>query len=169
VDSRIEELVARIDDYFEQEIDPAVNESVEELRRLMILAVTELGGPGARDAFLRKVAAEARAGALSAASGAWAQGSPNASAANLDSLHPNSRPAHYEDVEAAQAMSVFAEVAADLSEEQTEDFKALVEDVVYSVGEGQKLRARLTEIKNQNFVDPSVSSFVAAISRTVRK
>jgi hypothetical protein len=168
VEKLITEHVARIDEAIDAYLDQQLEESVEELRKLMILAVSELGGAAARDSFLRKVAALARANILSAESGAWAQGSPGASAANLDSLHPNSRPAHYEDMdEVEEGVSVFEEVAEGLNDDQVEVFKTIVEDLEYS-GDTPNLRAQLTSIRNHTFANPSVARYVDAINSTVR-
>jgi hypothetical protein len=103
VDARIDELVKTVDQYFELEVMPAIEEDVEssvaELRKLMLLAVAQIGGQDKAREFVRKIAELARAGALSSASGAWAQASPNEAGSNHDSLTPNSRPARYEEVE----------------------------------------------------------------------
>jgi hypothetical protein len=174
VNSRTETLIVEhvqkidqaIDIYMEQELE----ESVDELRKLMILAVSELGGATARDAFLAKIAALARANILSAASGAWAQGSPNDSTRNKDSLRPNSRPAHYEDMEEGEiALKIFNEAASDLDAVETDRFKTLCEGVVFS-GDEAKLRTNLTTIREAYFVGSAKTApYVAAISRTARK
>ena len=76
------QLVRDIGRFLEQEFD----ESVEDIRKLCLLAVSEIGGPEAVESFIKKVAALARAGALSASSSEWAQGSPDDSATNRDSI-----------------------------------------------------------------------------------
>src|SRR5258708_1608383 len=86
VDYRMDQLVETVDAYFEL-VNESSEDSVSELRKLMILAVSELGGAPARDAFLAKIAALARSGALSSATGAWAQGSPHDSGSDRGSVH----------------------------------------------------------------------------------
>src|SRR5580704_13544383 len=87
---RMENMVETVSQYFEQEVTSYVEESVEdsvaELRKLMLLAVAQIGGPDKARDFIRKVAELARSGVLSASSAAWAQGSPGASAENRQSI-----------------------------------------------------------------------------------
>src|ERR1019366_1352141 len=103
IHKRYDELVGIFDAYMEQEVLPTMNESVEdsvaELRKLMLLAVAEIGGQDAARAFINKVAALARAGALSSASGEWAAAGPNDSASNLDTVRGGSGTLRKEDVD----------------------------------------------------------------------
>jgi hypothetical protein len=91
-----EELVRAIGVFLEQELE----ESIDDIRKLCLLAVSEIGGPEAVDAFIKKVAELARAGALSASSSEWAQGSPDDSASNKDSIRGGGVSTRKEDVEA---------------------------------------------------------------------
>ena len=64
-----------------------------------------------------------------------------------------------EEVEKAQARAVFNEVAAGLDADQTEQFRVLVEDMDFrGAGDGPRLRAALTEIRNRAFIDEQVES-----------
>jgi hypothetical protein len=157
---RADEFVGALDDY--------LDESVDDIRKLMILAVSQLGGPGAVDAFMKKVAALAREGALSAASSEWAQGSPDDSTSNRDSIRGGGVAARKEEIEAEEAAAVFEQVAAGLSEDDADEFLELVGDITYS-GDAPRLRSQLTTIRNQNFASPLTENYCAAISRTVRR
>jgi hypothetical protein len=100
-----EDLVAKFEVQEEQlvkAVDAYMEESVGDIRNMMLLAVSSLGGPSARDEFIRKVAAAAQSGALSAASGDWAQGSPDDSERNRRSVAGSgvSKAVHSEETEA---------------------------------------------------------------------
>ena len=96
--SVFEELSTKIDEYLGEHVNDAIEEAeseIKELKRLMILAVTELGGAEARDALLRKIGALARKNAVSASTDSdWGAESPDASAANRASITP-----HHEEYE----------------------------------------------------------------------
>jgi hypothetical protein len=79
------------------------------------------------------------------------------------SLKPDSRAARNEDVEAAETLEIFREVADGLDEYQLDEFRELAEDLTYSRGNTSGLRDRLSEIKNQNFVDARVFPYLTAI------
>jgi hypothetical protein len=159
-----EQLVEALDEYLREELV----ESLEDVRKLMLLAVSQLGGAGAVDAFIKKIAALAREGALSAASSNWASGADDDSAANRASIAGGGASARKEEVEAEEARSVFEEVSEGLEEEQIEEFKDLVGDLTYS-GDVPRLRSQLMTIRNQHFASPLTEQYVRAIARTVRK
>jgi hypothetical protein len=163
-----EQLVEALDLYMDQRLD----ESVDDIRKLMLLAVSEIGGPGAVDAFIKKVAALAREGALSAASSDWAQGSDDGSARNRQSVAGGgtSKAVHSEETEAEieEAVAVFEQVGTPLDEAQYREFKDLVGDLTYS-GDAARLRAQLTAIRNQHFPSALTEGYADVISRTVRK
>jgi hypothetical protein len=98
VDARHDALVETIDAYMDL-VNENVDDSVAELRKLMLLAVASIGGQDKAREFIRKVGELARAGALSSATGAWAQGGPNDSAANRDSIHGGGVSVRKEEVE----------------------------------------------------------------------
>jgi hypothetical protein len=97
--SRIDNVVEAVDQYFADDVSSAIEESVEELRRLMILAVSEIAGPEGVKSYIKRVAELARAGVLSASSAAWAQGSPNDAAGNRDSVRGGGVSVRKEEVE----------------------------------------------------------------------
>ena len=84
VSTLLAEHVGKIDQALDAYLEQELEESVDDIRKLCLLAVSEIGGPEAVDAFIKKVAALARAGALSASSSEWAQGPPDDSASNKD-------------------------------------------------------------------------------------
>jgi hypothetical protein len=98
-----DELTEVFDAYMEQEVLPTMNEAVDdavaELRKLMLLAVATISGQDKTREFVRKVAELARAGALSSASGAWAQGGPADASANRDSIRGGGISVRKEEVE----------------------------------------------------------------------
>jgi hypothetical protein len=99
IGSRIDNVVEAIDQYFADDVSSAIEESVEELRRLMILSVSEIAGPEAVANFIKRVAELARAGALSSASGEWASGGPSDASSNRDSIRGGGISVREEDVE----------------------------------------------------------------------
>jgi hypothetical protein len=159
-----EHLVETLDAYLEEE----VVESVEDVRKMMIAAVSQLGGPDAVDAYMKKIAAMVRDGALFASSSDWSSGSDDDSASNRASIRGGGVSTRQEEVEADEAMVVFEQVADGLDEDQVDEFKNLVGDLTYS-GDIPRLRAELTTIRNQNFPSPLTEQYVSAISRTVRR
>jgi hypothetical protein len=172
LDRRVREIIEQLNTYIDEEVHPVVEGEVDDLRKLMIIAVGELGGADARESFLKKIAALARTGALSAAAGDWAQAGTTAKARDTtpasETLRPNSRLAKYEEFEgdeAEAALEVFAEVTGRLTKDQREQMKVLTEDVEFD-GDVEGLRERLTVIADNAF--PPVNPYVDAISRTVR-
>ncbi len=159
-------LREEIDAYITEEMSPYIDESVDEFRNLMRLAVATIGGQDAVAAFIKRVAALARAGSLSSSSGDWAVAAPDDSASNRATIAGGGASRVREEV--LDAAAVFDEVATGLNEEQVEEFRALSEDVVYA-GDAPRLRSTLTSIRNHNFSDPAVARFADAISRTARK
>jgi hypothetical protein len=77
VDDRMGAMVEAVDQYFQEDVTDHVNDLVEdnvaEIRKLMLLAISTISGSEKTREFIRKVAELARAGALSSATGAWAQ------------------------------------------------------------------------------------------------
>jgi hypothetical protein len=105
VSTLLSEHVGKIDQALDAYLEQEFDESVADIRKLCLLAVSEIGGPEAVDAFIKKVAALARAGALSASSSEWAQGSPDDSASNRDSIHGGGVAVRKENVEAEGALT----------------------------------------------------------------
>jgi hypothetical protein len=163
-----EQLVQALDLYLGQALD----ESVDDIRKLMLLAVSQLGGPGAVDVYIKKIAALARDGALSAASSDWAQGSDDDSIRNRQSASGcgASKAVHSEetDAETEEALAIFEEVADGLADEDVQSFRELVGGLTYS-GDAPLLRSQLTTIRNQHFASRLTENYVRAISRTVRR
>jgi hypothetical protein len=120
-------------------------------------------------AYLRLTVAALRAGSLSSATGAWAQGSPNDSAENRDTVRGGSGTLRKESVEAEEAAEIFEEVSAGLDVDQVEEFKSLVEDLSYDHGRADVLRNQLTEVRNRAFPDPRTVRYVDAIARAIRR
>jgi hypothetical protein len=172
---RMENMVETVSQYFEQEVTSYVEESVEdsvaELRKLMLLAVASIGGADKANDFIRKVAELARAGALSSATGAWAQGSPDDSA-NRDSVRGGgvSRAVRQEDLddEKEEARAIFYEAAEGLTADETSRLMSLTEDLEFD-GDEDKLRNDLKVIRESYFGSPATSSYVKAIARTIRR
>jgi hypothetical protein len=155
----------------DKEVAPWIKESVasseDELRKLMLLAVSELGGPEAATSFIRKVATPARSGALSAASGDWASGASSSAAKNKQSVTPGSRPSN-EDLDLEEAdvvLEVFHEVTEGMPEDQVARMRSLCEDIEFE-GDVAELRERISTVREVAF--PGANPYVAAISRTVR-
>ena len=101
-----DQLVETIGDYFEQEI----GKSIDDVRKMMVTLAGSLGGPDAAAAFIKKIAAMVRDGALSSASADWASGSDDDSASNRDSIRGGGVSTRKEEVESEQALAVFEEV-----------------------------------------------------------
>jgi hypothetical protein len=167
----MEELTEKLDEYLAEHVTDAITEaedSISELKRLMILAVTELGGIEARDALLRKIAALSRANALSTASGSdWSGEAPDQSAQNRASISGHSN----EDVEHEKetALRVFDQVTKDLNEERREHLKEFRGDVEFN-GDVRALHEILTTTKEMLFGQTGpMAGYCAAITRTVRK
>jgi hypothetical protein len=172
VDDRMENMVETVDQYFQQEITSYVNENVEdsvaELRKLMLLAVASIGGQEKAREFVRKVAELARAGALSASSAAWAQGSPGASAENRQSIAGGSGTLRKESVEREEVAEIFNEAVADMSEDGKALMMELCGEIEYS-GDAAKLRREIELVRNQQVRSPLTENYVRAISRTIRR
>jgi hypothetical protein len=121
---------------------------------------------------IRKVGALARAGSLSSASGAWAAAAPADSASNRSSIAGGGVSARHEsvdDVEKAEAASVFSEVAAGMLNEDVERFKTRAGNVEFD-GDQVQLRSQLKLIRQSYFGSASqVAPYVRAISRSVMK
>ncbi len=81
-----DQLVEALDLFLEQEL----GELIDDVRKMMLLVVSQLGGPDAVDAYIKRVAALVRDGALSASSSDWSDSVPNVSAANRE-LDPGRR------------------------------------------------------------------------------
>src|SRR5580704_9412775 len=151
---RMENMVETVSQYFEQEVTSYVEESVEdsvaELRKLMLLAVASIGGADKAKDFVRKVAELARAGALSSATGAWAQGGPPDASANRDSVRGGgvSRAVRQEDLddEKEEARAIFYEAAEGLTADETSRLMSLTEDLEFD-GDEDKLRNDLKAIR----------------------
>jgi hypothetical protein len=184
-DARIDEHVTKInaglDEYLDhvlsEGIAEVVNESVEELRNLMLLSVSTVAGPEKAMEFVRKVGALARAGALSSASGDWASGADDDSAKNRQSIAGGgtSKPVgRNEEVEEndglkVEAAEVFSEASAGLLAEDVERFKSLAGNVEFD-GDVDDLAVRLKFIRESYFgVASQVAPYVRAIARSVRK
>jgi hypothetical protein len=172
IDDRHDELVETIDAYMEQEVLPTVAESVDdavaELRKLMLLAVAQIGGSDKAREFVRKVAELARAGALSSATGAWAQGGPPDASSNRDSVRGGGVSTRKEDVEREEAAEIFNEAIADMSEDGKAMMMELCGDLEYS-GDASKLRREIELVRNQQVPSPLTESYVKAIARTIRR
>jgi hypothetical protein len=162
-------LREEIDAYITEEMAPYIDESVDELRNLMRLAVATIGGQDAVAAFIKRVAALARAGTLSASSGDWAAAAPDDSVSNSATIAGGGVNLRKEEVEEVEKVhEIFDDVTADMSEDDREQMKVLSEDLVYG-GDAQRLRSQLTSIKLRNFYDAGVAAYSDAISRSVRK
>jgi hypothetical protein len=179
VEDRMENMIEAVDQYFQQEITSYIEESVEdsvaELRKLCLLAVSTIGGQDKDREFVRKVAELARTGALSSASGAWAQSGPPDASANRDSVRGGGVSTRKEsvddeetEVEIEQARAVFREAAEGLTGAETSRLMSLTENMEFD-GDEDKLRRDLKVIRESYFGSAATSSYVRAISRTVLK
>lgn len=183
VEDRMDAFTKVLDAYFAEEVKPHIEESidetveeitesaVEEMRRLLLLAVAEIGGQAKARSFIDKVGALARAGALSSASGDWAQGAADDASANRQTVAGGSGTLRREDreaVEREQAAAIFEDVTADLEGDEVALMMELTEDMLYD-GDQNKLRRQLELIRNQQVPSPLTESYVKAIARTIRK
>jgi hypothetical protein len=171
IDARHDELVETIDAYMESEVLPMMEDSVAELRKLMLLAVASIGGPDKAREFVKRVGELARAGSLSSATGAWAQGGPPDASSNRNSIRGGGISTRKEEVEAAErdeARAVFEEVVSDMDEDGVALMEYLCGDIEYS-GDQNKLKRDLQLIRNQHVPDALTESYVRAIARTIRK
>jgi hypothetical protein len=166
-----DELTEVFDAYMDQEVRPMIEDSVADLRKLMLLAISEIGGPDALANFIKKVGALARAGALSSQSGEWAAAGPDDSAENHQTVAGGGSTLRREAVEAnerAVAAKIFNEVVADMDD----DGKALMEDLAGDLifdGDENRLKRQLELIRNQQVPSPLTENYVKAIARTVRR
>jgi hypothetical protein len=170
-DELVETMEGRVEAYVDLELEPLVESTTDDLRKLMLLAVAEIGGQEKATAFIRKVATLARAGALSSATGQWAAGADDASEKNRHSVDGNgqSRPTSTaEEYERAAALSVFEEVTEDLDVDQVEKLQSLCENVEFD-GDEEQLRKTLVEARDSYIDAPQVHSYSRAISKSVRK
>jgi hypothetical protein len=180
VKEAVEPLVKKLDEYLEAEIGIRVDEAedgISELRRLLLLAVSDIAGPDKVRELLQKVGSLARKTAVSAASSDWAQGSPGAvgatAVANRDSIqgHAREEVEHgEEDVELLrlQAKAVFEEVADGLNRTETQTLLNLSEDITFD-GDTNRLREHLRAIRQVVLPNRGpINQYVATIARTVR-
>jgi hypothetical protein len=169
IDDRHDELVETTDAYMDL-VNENVDDSVAELRKLMLLAVASIGGADKANDFIRKVAELARVGALSSATGAWAQGGPPDASSNRQSIAGGGVSTRKEDVddEIEEAREIFREAAEGLTGAETARLRSLTENMEFD-GDEDKLRNDLRVIRESYFGSPATASYVKAISRTVLK
>jgi hypothetical protein len=162
VDEKIEDLVSRIDEWSGLMIES----TREELIKLMTVAVQELGGEAKRKAFINKVAALVRSGALSSLSGDFGQGTDDKSKENRDRVHGRAN----EDL-ANEGRRVFEETTSMLTEDQKDKLMKSVENAEYhSVPELQNI---LSEAMVRTFPAVAekarVTGYASALDRILPK
>jgi hypothetical protein len=174
VDDRMGAMVEAVDQYFQEDVTDHVNDLVEdnvaEIRKLMLLAISTISGSEKTREFIRKVAELARAGALSSATGAWAQGGPPDASTNRDSVRGGGISTRKESVddEIEEAREIFYEAVADMDEDGKALMMSLCGDIEYS-GDAGRLRREIELVRNQQVPSPLTEAYTRAISRTVRR
>jgi hypothetical protein len=126
-----------------------------------------MGGEEKRKAFIKKIEALVRAGALSSLSGDFGQGTEDKSRQNRDSVHGR---ANEEKLE-REGQRIFESVTSELTEDQKEKFMDSVEGTKYS--SAAELSNILSEAMVRTFPAAAqkarVANYAAAIDRVLPK